>query len=95
MEDLEEAIHKAQQAVDITKGHPDLAGPLLNDFCLSSQQTYCDQALECFLKSWSHPNRIPFHRVASAFQAIRLLKQRANWSEHLQSQNRQCVFFPW
>jgi tetratricopeptide (TPR) repeat protein len=87
MEDLEEAIRRTQQAVDIApKDHPDLAGWLNNlgyKFSLSSQPSHRAQALECLLKSWNCLNGIPFRRVASAIQAIRLLKERSNWSEAL------------
>jgi tetratricopeptide (TPR) repeat protein len=87
MEDLEEAIRRTQQAVDNTpKDHPNLAGWLNNlgyKFSLSSQPSHRVQALECLLKSWNCLNGIPFRRVASAIQAIRLLKERSNWSEAL------------
>ena len=87
MEDLKEAIHRAQQAVDITpQDHPDLASRLNNfgrRLCLSSQPGHSDQALESFQKSWNCLNGIPFQRVASALQAIRLLKQQSHWSEAL------------
>ncbi len=87
MEDLEESIRRAQQAVDITpQDHPDLAGRLNNfgrRLCLSSQPGYSDQALESFRNSWNCLNGIPFHRVASALQVIWLLKQRSHWSEAL------------
>ncbi|KAL9595915.1 MAG: hypothetical protein Q9179_004797, partial [Wetmoreana sp. 5 TL-2023] len=85
IEDLEESIRRVQQAVDITpQDHPNLAGWLYNlgrYLCLSSQPGYSDQALESFRTSWQCLNGIPFHRVASALQAIQLLKQRSHWSE--------------
>jgi len=87
MEDLEESIRRAQQVVDITpQDHPDLAGWLNNlgrCLCLSSQPGYSDQALESFQNSWNCLNGIPFDRVASALQAIQLLKQQSHWSEAL------------
>jgi tetratricopeptide (TPR) repeat protein len=86
-EDLKEAIRRVQQAVDITPdNHPDLASLLNNlgrKFSQSSQPSHRHQTLACFLKSWNCYNGIPFHRVASAIQAIRLLKQRSSWSEAL------------
>jgi len=87
IEDLEESIRLAQQVVDITpQDHPDLA-MYLNNFgrrlCLSCQPGYTDQALESFQNSWNCLNGIPFPRVASALQAIQLLKQRSRWSEAL------------
>jgi tetratricopeptide (TPR) repeat protein len=87
MEDLEESIRRAQQAVDVTpQDHPNLAGWLYTfGRCLglSSQLHRQDQALEAFRRSWNCVSGIPFHRLRSAIQAIRSLKQRSDWSEAL------------
>jgi hypothetical protein len=85
MEDLEEAIRKARQAVDITpQGHPNLAGRLNNlghRLCLSSHSIHRDEALNTFRESWRCLSGMPFDRLGSAIQAIQLLKQQQSWSE--------------
>ncbi len=98
MEDLEESIRRAQEAVDITpQDHPDLAIYLNSSgrrLCLSSQPDHRDQAPESFGKSWNCLNGIPFDRVASALQAIRLLKQRNHLSEALAIAKQAIHLFP-
>ena len=85
LEDLEQAIESATSSVKATpEDHVDLSGRLNNlGYCLSlsPQQYHRVQALECFQKSWKCVNGVPFHRVDAARQAVRLLKQRGQWSE--------------
>jgi tetratricopeptide (TPR) repeat protein len=85
LEDLEQAIQSATYSVKTTpEDHIDLSGRLNNlGYCLSlsPQQNQWGQALECFQKSWKCVNGVPFHRVDAARQAVRLLKQRRQWSE--------------
>jgi hypothetical protein len=52
-----------------------------NKFSLSSDLSDHNQAFQSFLKAWNCNNAIPFHRLAAALRAIRILKSRNEWSE--------------
>jgi tetratricopeptide (TPR) repeat protein len=87
MEYLEESIKQTQKAVNISRrDDPNLAIYLHNlgrILSLSPEAQHQDQALRNFQQSWNCHTGIPFCRLDSALEAVRLLKQRSDWLEAL------------
>ncbi|KAJ5772185.1 hypothetical protein N7520_002714 [Penicillium odoratum] len=83
MEYLEEAIKKAQKAVNIPKQDSSQFASLSHNLgrflSLSPRAEHQEQLLQCFRQAWDCRTGMPFIRVDSALEAIRLLKQRRDW----------------
>ncbi|PNP58764.1 hypothetical protein FNYG_15026 [Fusarium nygamai] len=81
MRDLEEAIERAKQAINLTPDdHPDLAA-WLDNLGHKLHQRYeqmgevrdLEEASTCLLQAWHCLNAVPFHRVRAAAECLKLL----------------------
>ena len=86
MEDLEEALRVARQAVDVTpKDHLDLA-TMLNNLGTKLESRYertgkmedLEEALQVTQQAWKCENATPFIRIRASTQALQLLQSQGD-----------------
>lgn len=98
MEDLEEAIKQAQKALNSsTQENPQFAVLSHNPgrfLSLSPKAQHQTQQLQYFRQAWDCRTGLPFCRVDSVLEAIRLLNERRDWFGALRIANEVINMIP-